>query len=63
MQPRNVSVTTDGDRFNTLTAQVEFTTHHDGVGMPLMGTIDCTIVVHIGMHDDVNMPFSLLQKL
>ncbi len=52
MRPSNASVTIDGDKFNALTAQVDFTTHHDHIGTPMMGSLACSVIVHVDMHDD-----------
>ena len=63
MRPSNATVTVDGNKFNALTAAVEFGNHQDHIGMPMMGSLACSMVVTIDMHDDQNMPFSTLSAL
>ncbi len=61
--PRRSSVTIDGKRFNAIAAQLSTQTVHDGTGMPLMGSLSCTIEVTVDMHDTTNMPFATLSAL
>lgn len=62
-QPSNTTVTIDGSDFNAYSAHVGFSTLQDRFGMPKMGSLQCTIVFVVDMHDNDNMPYTLLQKL
>ncbi len=62
-QPSNATITIDGETFQALTAHVEFATHHDDRGMPLMGSMKCGISAVIDMHDTGNVSFAKLAKL
>jgi hypothetical protein len=57
------SVTIDGDTFGAISTRFDVATRHDGSGMPLMGSQSIGIQVVIDMHDDGNLPFSMVQKL
>jgi hypothetical protein len=62
-QPALTTVTVDGDKFNAISTHVGITTRHDQTGLPMMGSLQCSIQFVVNMHDDQNMPFSLLNKL
>jgi len=62
-QLSNASVTIDGEKFNALSAHVGLETHHDGFGLPTMGTKRTIINCVVDIHDTTNMPFATLQKL
>jgi hypothetical protein len=61
--PCNATVTFDGQKFNALSANFEVATMHDNTGMPSMGTTACAIGVVVDVHDDVNIPFSVLNNM
>ncbi|GGH06938.1 hypothetical protein [Silvibacterium dinghuense] len=61
--PGNTTVTIDGNQFNAISTHVGFSTIHDEMGMPLMGSQSCSISVTVDIHDNVNMPFSTLSAL
>ncbi len=63
MKPSNATVTIDGDKFNAIATHVEISTVHDNTGMPMMGSLKCTISAMVDMHDNQNMPFATLAKL
>jgi hypothetical protein len=62
-QPSNATITMDGEKYQALTAHVEFATHHDDKGMPMMGSLRCGISAVIDLHDTKNVPFANLSKL
>ncbi len=62
-EPSNATITIDGSSFNALTVHVSLVTTQDDVGMPMMGTTRCAIECIVDMHDNVNLPYSTLQKL
>jgi hypothetical protein len=57
------SVTIDDVKFDALSVNFNLSTHHDGIGMPLMGTQAYRIKVVAEMHDTGNMTFEKVQKL
>jgi hypothetical protein len=62
-KPLLTTVTIDGDKFNAISAHVGISTAHDHSGMPMMGSLSCSIEVIVDIHDNVNMPFATLHKL
>jgi hypothetical protein len=62
-QPSNATITMDGEKYQALTAHVEFATHHDDKGMPMMGSLRCGISAVIDLHDTKNVSFANLSKL
>jgi hypothetical protein len=63
LQPSNVSVTVDGNKFNAFSTHIGVETAHDFTGMPAMGRSSYTIDCCVNMHDFVNLPFSTLKRL
>ena len=61
--PSVSSVTIDGETFDALSVHFSVSTTHGGVGMPMMGSLVCSIEVTVDMHDTDNMPYATLQKL
>lgn len=61
--PSHASVTIDGMKFDALSTHVGLSTTHDDRGMPMMGSLTCSISVTVDMHDSGNLPFSTLQQL
>ncbi len=62
-QPSNATVSIDGNSFNALSTHLGVASHHDYVGMPMMGSLMCTIDCTVDMHDTGNLPFATLQSL
>ncbi len=62
-QPSNATITIDGEKYQALTAHVEFATQHDDKGLPMMGSLRCGIFAIINLHDTENVPFANLSKL
>lgn len=62
-KPSVTTVTIDGQKFNAFTANVSLATMTDMSGMPTMGSLSCSIQVSVDMHDNVNLPFSMVQHL
>jgi hypothetical protein len=62
-EPCNTTVTFDGQKFNAHSSSFVVGTHHDGTGMPMMGTTQCAINVVVDIHDDQNVPFSVFKNL
>jgi hypothetical protein len=62
-QPSITTVTIDGDKFDALSANVSFSTGSDSSGMPMMGSFNSSIEVIVDLHDNKNMPFSVVKKL
>jgi hypothetical protein len=60
--PSISSVTIDGETFNALSVHFSVATTHGNIGMPMMGSLVCSIEVMVDMHDTVNMPYATLQK-
>ena len=61
--PAISSVTIDGARFNALSVHMGVGTEHDGTGLPVIGSIRCTIDVVVDVHDTTNLPYATLQSL
>ena len=61
--PRKTSITVDGSKFDALATHMGVHTAHDHSGMPLMGSLVCSISCVVDANDDVNVPFATLQKL
>ena len=61
--PSISSVTIDGNKFNALSVHMGIGTEHDYIGMPMMGSVRCTIDVIVDVHDTDNMPYATLQSL
>jgi hypothetical protein len=57
------TVTVDGDSFKVLSAHFGVSTVHDHAGMPMMGSIQSAVDCAVDVHDTVNMPYALMQKL
>ena len=62
-QPTRTTITIDGNRFNAISTSFGISTHHDDTGMPTMGSLLCSIDVHVDINDTINMPFATLQAL
>jgi hypothetical protein len=62
-QPSNATVTIDGQKFNAVSAHLGIDTNHDDFGLPLMGSLRCSISCVVDMHDTQNMPYATLQNL
>jgi hypothetical protein len=62
-QPRVTTVTIDGNKFDADSASMGFSTAAAVGGAPLMGTFLASVEVVVDIHDDVNMPFSMLRDL
>ncbi len=60
--PAVSSITIDGNRFDTLSTHFGVSSMHN-IGMPMMGSLVYSIEATIDMHDQDNMPFSLLQDI
>lgn len=61
--PSVTSVTIDGDTFNALAVHFSVSSTHGNVGMPMLGSLVCSIEVTVDMHDTENMPYPTLQTL
>jgi hypothetical protein len=61
--PSVSSITIDGETFNALSVHFSVSSTHGNVGMPVMGSLVCSIEVMVDMHDTKNMPYATLQKL
>jgi hypothetical protein len=62
-QPSVTTVTIDGDKFDALSASVSFSTASDKAGMPMMGSFSSSIEIVVDIHDNKNIPFSVVKKL
>ncbi len=62
-RPSNTTITIDGQKFNAFYANISLSTITDTAGMPMMGSLSCSIQASVDMHDNVNMPFSTLKNL
>ena len=62
-KPSHATVTIDGKKFDALSTQVGFSTVHDDRGMPLMGSLMCSISATVDIHDTDNLSFANLQQL
>jgi hypothetical protein len=62
-QPRVTTVTIDGNKFDADSVSMGFSTAAAAGGAPLMGTFLASVEVVVDIHDDVNMPFSMLRDL
>jgi len=62
-QPRVTTVKIDDNKFDADSASVGFSTAVGTSGAPLMGTFHSSVEVVVDIHDDVNMPFAMLQTL
>ncbi|MGI4830342.1 MAG: hypothetical protein ACRYFU_19400 [Janthinobacterium lividum] len=61
--PSVSSVTIDGTTFNALSVHLSVSSTHGNVGMPMMGSLVCSMEVTVDMHDTENMPYTTLQTL
>ena len=57
------TITFDGDAFVALSVDVRFSTMKDAAQMPVQGSLRSEITVVADMHDDTNVPYSILEKL
>ena len=62
-QPSRTTVTIDGKAFKAVSADFGLQTDHDGSGMPMMGSGQCTIDVQVDINDTLNMRFDTLRSL
>lgn len=62
-RPSITTVTIDGNKFDAVSSNIALSTVSDTSGMPTMGTLSCSIQVTVDMHDDTNLPYSVLQGL
>lgn len=60
--PANTTITIDGTKLNAFSTHVGLTSSVDGNGMPLMGSLGCTMQFSADMHDTVNVPFATVKK-
>lgn len=61
--PGRVSVTIDGAKFNAIEAMYGMGTSKDPAGMPVLQTLNTSVIVRIDLNDDKNMPFDTIKKL
>ena len=61
--PSHATVTIDEMRFDALSTHVGISIAHDDRGMPLMGSVVCSMSVTVDIHDTGNLPFGTLQQL
>lgn len=61
--PSQTTVTVNGNKFNSYSSHFGISTDHEGKGLPIMGTLLCSIDFQIDINDTVNMPFDTLQAL
>ena len=57
------TITFDGDAFTAISVDVKFNTMKDAAQMPVQGSLRSEIEIVADLHDDTNMPYSLLEKL
>jgi hypothetical protein len=62
-QPSVTTLTIDGKKFNAVSASFSCSTASDVSGFPVMGSFNSAIEVAVDIHDDSNMPFSVLKSL
>ncbi len=63
-QPNIASVSIGSDNFRAIGVHFGVSTLNNGFpGMPLMGSISCSVLVMVDLNDQVNMPFSVLQSI
>jgi hypothetical protein len=63
LQPSNVTVTVDGNKFNAYSAHVGIETVHDHTGMPQMGVPKYIFECSVNAHDTDNLPYATLNSL
>jgi len=61
--PYRTTVTIDGNKFQAVTTSVKFNTAKDRSGVAQMGSLSTKIRVWADLHDDVNLPFSVVKSL
>lgn len=61
--PYRTTVTIDGNKFQAVTTSVKFNTAKDRAGVAQMGSLSTKIRVWADLHDDVNLPFSVVKSL
>ena len=61
--PYRTTVTIDGNKFQAVTTSVKFNTAKDRSGVAQMGSLSTKIRVWADLHDDVNLPFSMVKSL
>ena len=59
--PYRTTVTIDGQKFQAVTTSVKFNTAKDRAGVAQMGSLATKIRVWADLHDDVNLPFSMVK--
>ena len=62
--PSSITTVTIGDlKFNALSSQVGISTHHDDMGMPMMGSVRMVVDLTVNIHDYDAVPFSVISAL
>ena len=61
--PYRTTVTIDGNKFQAVTTSVKFNTNKDRAGVAQMGSLSTKIRVWADLHDDQNLPFSVVKNL
>ena len=61
--PSRTTVTIDGNKFDAYSTNFGITTQHDGRGIPVMGSLLCSVDFGVDINDNVNMPYDTLQAL
>lgn len=62
--PSSVSTITIGDfRFNASTTQIGISTHHDDIGIPMMGSLRFVADISVDIHDTEAINFTTLNGL
>jgi hypothetical protein len=63
-QPNIASVSISSNTFRAVGVHFGVSTLNNGSpGMPLMGSISCSVLVMVDLNDQVNMPFATLQSI
>ncbi len=57
------TITFDGDAFTAISVDIKFSTMKDAAQMPVQGSLRSEITIVADLHDDTNMPYSMLEKL
>ena len=62
--PSSITTVTIGDlKFNALSSQVGISTHHDDIGMPMMGSVRMIVDLTVDIHDNDAVPFTVVSAL
>ncbi|AEU34455.1 hypothetical protein [Granulicella mallensis] len=62
-QPNIASVSIGSNSFNAIGIHFGMSSMHGGMGMPVMGSLACSIAVVVNLNDQVNVPFATLSAL